>query len=353
MDYARGRWLVGFALTQSEGEGGYRDTDPAEPPPIANAPSSMAGKVESSLTAAIPYAALQASERLKLWGALGYGTGEVTLTPDGGEAMSADTDWTMASVGLRGDLLTLPSASSGSGAGPALAIVSDALWARTGSESTSELAASDSDVTRLRLGLEGSWRVGLDGDASLTPKLELGMRHDGGDAETGFGVELGGGLAWADPALGLSLDIAGRTLLAHEDGDLEDRGVSASLGFDPDPGSERGPSLSLRQDFGGQASGGLDALFATDPLEDRTGGEAASRWTAEAAYGFPAFGGRFTASPHVGLGLSATARDLRLGWRWTPAANAPHLSFGIRATRSESDGTAPEHRAGFELRAQW
>ena len=29
----------------------------------------------------------------------------------------------------------------------------------------------------------------------MTPSLELGVRHDGGDAETGTGLELGDGLA--------------------------------------------------------------------------------------------------------------------------------------------------------------
>ncbi|MDE0460113.1 MAG: hypothetical protein OXI15_22725, partial [Chromatiales bacterium] len=97
-----------------------------------------------------------------------------------------------------------------------------------------------------------------------------------------------------------------------------------------------------------------DALFAPDPLEDRTGGEAASRWTMEAAYGLPAFGGRFTGSPHVGLGLSAAARDYTLGWRWTPeAASTPDLSFGFKATRRESDTAEPEHTVGFEVRATW
>ena len=348
-DYAREKWLVGLALTLSEGEGGYRDTDPAPPPPVRSVRSSMDGRIESSLTAAIPYAALQASERLKLWGALGYGTGEVTLTPTDGDPMKADTEWTMAAAGLRGDVIAPPA----EGSGPALAIVSDAMWANTASEKTAGLAASDSDVTRLRLGLEGSWHEALEGGGNVTPKLELGMRHDGGDAETGFGVELGGGIAWVDPDIGLSLDVSGRTLLAHEDGDLKDRGLSASLAFDPDPASERGLSLSLRQEIGGQANGGLDALFAPDPLEDRTGGEATSRWSAEAAYGFPAFSGRFTASPHVGLGLSGTSRDLSLGWRWTPAQNAPDLSFGLKATRVESEGTQPEHTAGLEAIVRW
>ncbi len=51
------------------------------------------------------------------------------------------------------------------------------------------------------------------------------------------------------------------------------------------------------------AKGGLDALFRADPLEDRTGSEATSRWNMEAAYGFPAVAGRATGSPYVGLGL--------------------------------------------------
>ena len=366
-DYARGRWLVGMALMQSSGEGGYRDTDPGgnvcadldmdgvDPPPdLCNgALRNGDGEVEASLTAAVPYAAIQASERLKLWGALGYGTGEVTLKPDlGGRALSADISWTMAAAGVRGDLLPPPKA----GSGPALAVTSDALWARTSSDKTHELAASDSDVTRLRLGLEGGYRIATEGGGHVTPKLEIGARHDGGDAETGFGVELGGGLAWVDPGLGLSLDVSGRTLIAHGNDDLKDRGFAASLAFDPDPATKRGPSLTLVQDWGGQAKGGLDALFRADPLEDRTGsGEATARWRAEAAWGFPAFSGRFTGSPHVGLGLATGARDYSVGWRLTPAANAnaPDISFGLKATRRENDWTEPEHTMGFEAVARW
>ena len=367
-DYARDRWLVGLALAQSEGEGDYRDTKTAPRPASQDCPGGAQdvlcggavregdGTVDASLTAALPYASLEASQRLKLWGALGYGAGEVTLKTALGGRYRADTTWRMAAAGLRGDLLEAPA----EGSGPALALTSDALWARTSSEKTLDLAASASDVTRLRLGLEGSWRIALDGGdagaapgASLVPRLEVGARHDGGDAETGFGAELGGGLAWVHPALGLTLDVSGRTLIAHEDDDLEDRGFAAALGFDPRPQSERGPSFSLRQDFGGSAQGGLDALFQSAPLDERSGGEATSRWTAEAAWGLPAFGGRYTASPHAGLGLSPDARDYTLGWRWTPAENAYPLSFGLEATRRESDGAAPEHALGFEASARW
>ena len=145
-------------------------------------------------------------------------------------------------------------------------------------------------------------------------------------------------------------------LIAHGDDDLEDRGFAASFAFDPDPATARGLSFSLRQTLGGQATGGLDALFASDPLEKHAGaGEATSRWAAEVAYGLPAFGGRFTASPHAGLSLATGSRDYTLGWRLAPAAdaNAPDLSFGVEATRRESDTTEPEHRVGFEATVRW
>ena len=360
-DYARGKWLVGLALAQSEGEGDYRDTGVNPRPDGQTCPDGTGplcddavrtgdGKVEASLTAAIPYAALRASERLKLWGAAGHGTGEVTLKTAMDVSYKADTSWSMAAMGMRGDLFAPPA----EGSGPALTVTSDALWTRTSSEKTHDLAASDSDVTRLRLGLEGSWRMVLEGGGHLSPKLEVGARHDGGDAETGSGLDLGGGIAWNDPALGLSLDVSGRTLIAHGNDDLKNRGYAASLAFDPDPATGRGPSLSLRQEFGGQATGGLDALFQPATLEDRTGGEVASRWAMEAAYGFPAFGGRWTGSPHGGLGLTTAARVYSVGWRLTPeAASAPDLSFGLRATRRESDTDAPEHTVGFEVRARW
>ena len=363
-DYARGPWLLGMALAESEGKSSYADTSPPDAAAFGvptGVPGGLGGlsvragdgEVEGRLTAAIPYLALQASERVRLWSAMGQGSGAVTVTPALGGRFEAATSWTMMAAGLRGDLLA-PDGHRGTG--PALALTSDALWVRTSSEKTRDLAASESDVSRLRLGLEGSWAAALGGDASLTPKLELGARHDGGDAETGFGVELGTGLAWADPALGLTFDLSARTLLTHDAEGRGDRGVAAQFAFDPDGASARGLSLGLTQDWGGQAAGGLDALFADAPLEDRTGSGssmAESRWVAEAAYGLPVLGGRFTGSPHIGLGLATGARDYTLGWRLTPTIDAPDLSFGVRALRRESDLTAPEHAVGFEATARW
>ena len=355
-DYARGDWLVGMALMHSSGEGGYADNgiDSVRCPQPLDAGTRRVlcsgavregdGSVEASLAAAVPYASLRVSERLKLWGALGYGSGEVTLETAMGDRYDADTTWSMAAAGLRGGLLKP--------GGFSLALLADALWTRTDSDETGELSASRSEVNRLRLGIEGSREFTLDGGV-VSPRVEFGVRHDGGGAETGFGVEVGAGVSLTAGRLGLVLDVSGRTLLAHEDEDLKDRGISASLTYDPDPGSKRGASFALRRDLGGSAADGLDALFASDPLAKRSGGRS-DGWRAEAAWGLPAFGGRFTGSPFLAWGFSAGARDYDVGWRLEPeAAGAPDLSLAVKATRREAADDTTDHGVGVDLTARW
>ncbi len=342
VDYQQGRYLAGLAVTRSTSEGGHRMSG------AAVGEGEGDGQVEATLTAALPYASMQVADRFRVWGALGQGQGEVRLTPALGGRYQADMDWRMAAAGLRGDLMPP------SDAGPALAVISDALWAHTTSEDAPGLAASDVAITGFRLGLEGRWPLSLANRASLVPRLEAGLRHDGGDAETGFGVEFGGGLSWSAPVFGLVLDVAGRSLLTHEDNGFKDEGLSFSLAFDPAPTTDRGLSFTLRQDYGSRAQGGLDALFASAPLASRSKSEAAGRWTMEAAWGMPVFGGRFTGSPYAGLGRSGLARDFYLGWRLMPEGyGAQHLSLDLQASRQESGLSRPEHTISLEASVRW
>ncbi len=254
-DYARDEWLAGLLLSRSTGDGSQSGPEapaclagqgtPANP--CAGPLRDGNAEIKASLTSAVAYATLRPSERMELWGALGHGEGRLTVETAINGIQDADTAWTMAAAGFRSELVPEE--------GPTLALVSDALWMGISSDRTRFLEASGSDVTRLRLGLEGSWEIALEGDGSLTPRLETGLRHDGGDAETGFGVDLGGGLEWSAPMLGLSLDLSGRTLLAHDDGGFEDRGFSAGLTFDPDPASKRGLSLTPGHEYGGNTRG--------------------------------------------------------------------------------------------------
>ena len=78
----------------------------------------------------------------------------------------------------------------------------------------------------------------------------------------------------------------------------------------------------------------------------------ARRLDAEMGYGIAMFGGGFTGTPNVGMGLSDTARELRMGWRLAPA-DGGDFEFHLDAARRDSAGDVPEHRFGVGLTARW
>ena len=83
----------------------------------------------------------------------------------------------------------------------------------------------------------------------------------------------------------------------------------------------RGFSASLTPSYGVDP-GGSQRLWMLPDAAAAGGGPTtrslSSRLDAEVGYGMAVFGGSFTGTPHVGFGLSDTAREVRLGWRLTP-----------------------------------
>ena len=354
-DWTREAWTAGLLVSHSRGEGGYR--------------GAGEGTVTSSVTGLYPYGRYMVNPRVALWGVAGYGAGTLTLTPKNPETgetdspIRTDMDLTMAAAGLRGVAVEAPAEG-----GFELAVTSDAMVVRTSSEKAAGLAAAEAEVTRLRLGLEGSWRGLALGGGELTPRLEVGVRHDGGDAETGFGLDLGGGLAWTHPESGVSAEVSGRGLLTHESKGFRDRGLSGSFAWDPGQGTGRGPKLTLVQTMGSSASGGADALLGRGTLEGLAandngadGGDELEnrRLELKLGYGFGAFGDRFTSTPELGLGLSQGHREYTLGWRLNLAGGGgPNaLELALEASRSEAtganDNAPPEHGVGLRVTARW
>ena len=337
-DFMLGRGTAGLVVAHSLGEGGYRSPNGE-------------GEVESTLTGLYPWGRYAASERLSLWGVAGYGAGTLRLTPEGQAPIETNMDLMMAALGGRGVVAEAPAEG-----GLELSLTSDALAVRTTSDevrgSGGNLAASEADVTRLRLGLEGTWR----GLGTVVPTLEVGARHDGGDAEAGFGADIGGRLVWSDPSLGVRAELAARVLLTHEDGSLSERGFAGSLAWDPSPHTDRGPKLTLHQAVGAEATGGMDALLRPDTARALAAanddGPDRRRLEARLGYGIALFGGGWTGVPEVGLGLTETGREYIHAWRLLEARDAG-LVFGldIEGVRNEKlDGdAAPEHRVGLGL----
>ena len=340
-DWTGGRATAGLALAHSRGEGSYRSP-------------GGDGEAESTLTGLYPYGRYALSERVSLWGVAGYGAGTLTLKPGEGSAIETDLGLAMGALGLRGVVVEAPAEG-----GVELSVKTDAMAVRTTSDAArgedgGNMAASAAEVTRLRLGLQATWHGVAAGGGTLTPTLEVGVRHDGGDAETGYGADIGAGLSWSDPERGISADVRARGLLAHEADGFSERGFSGTLAWDPAPSTVLGPSLTLNQTVGATSTGGADALLGRGTMEGLAaydGGEELERRHLEAklGYGFAVFDGRYTGTPELGLGLSETDREYVLGWRLAEVRRAG-LVFGLDVEGARRErvvgGSEPGHRVG-------
>ncbi len=392
VDYARNRWLAGMALAYHDGNGSYTST-------------LNAGDLDSTLVTVNPYLRYALTDRLSVWGILGYGTGtlelrqelrgqsknsdefltptpsvgagydtrgqsnitpdlagahdneDVTLTPAlvPGEVIETDLSLIMGALGLRGVIYASASTE--------LALKTDALWVHTSSDETRGMQGANAQISRLRLLLAGRHQRVMANDAMLSPSFELGMRYDDGDAETGFGMELGGGLRYADALLGLTVETKARALLAHEDGGYEEWGVGGSLALDP---GRLGRGLALRLDSGwGLAESGAQALWqrqTTAGIAPQHDPSAQGRLSAELGYGMDVPWTHGILTPYSGMEWAGENRMLRLGWRFTlgRAGQAPAygiqgeaLSLSLDGERREDGHTPPEYVLMLRTSLPW
>ena len=336
------RLLAGVAVAHSRGQGGYTMPD---------MDARGEGDLETALTSIHPYLRYAVTERLDVWGLLGYGWGDLTLEPGADATFETDTTFIMGAFGSRGILLQ----ASDSG-GFQLATRTDAMLTRTSSDAVTtgdgNLASSEADAHRVRLVLEGSRGFTWPEGRTLTPTLEIGLRHDWGDAETGFGLELGGRVQYADPTLGLTIEGAVRGLLAHEDSDYQEWGASGSLRIAPGAGGQ-GLSLTLSSTWGA-ASSGIDGLWSRQTTAGLApqGNRAAptGRLNAEIGYGVAAPFSTGLLTPYAGTVLTdGAARTYRLGTRWTSISG---LTLNLEGQRQEPAGQQPVNQ-GLQLQVGW
>ena len=312
------RVLAGVMLSQSSGEGSYR-LDPQK--------GDDAGTVKSSLSGVYPYARLELNRQVSAWALAGAGSGELTLQQEGEKPMPTDITMRMGAVGVKGQVL------DGTGtSGLAMNVKSDAMWVGTQSERTADMVATQGDVTRLRVILEGERAFAIGEDATFTPSAEVGLRHDGGDAETGTGLEVGAGVSYAAGPLTVEGQV--RMLVAHEESGYEEWGASGTIRVTPSP-SGRGLTLSIAPEWGrtGSATEQLwSARDATALGTDRVF-EGDARLAVDAGYGVGLGHGVLT--PYAGLTLGdAGSRTVRTGTRWQLG---PDIVVGLEATRQTSD----------------
>jgi len=191
-----------------------------------------------------------------------------------------------------------------------------------------ETTANSYTVTGLSPGTTYSVQVGaLAGGATLTPSATLGLRHDGGDAETGTGMELGADLGYAAPSRGLDMALRVHGLAAHADKGYGEWGVSGSLLLVPG-GAGRGLSLTLSPTWGNAAN---DAGTLWSAREARRQNEQhGARTPCGACRMHP---------PQIGTRSSGGPKPIR------PSGNWSRPSVGRRVGRRGTARTVPGHVA--------
>ena len=361
LDKQYGRWLLGATLSYSEGEGGYRrsgrsagrPSSPGNPGSRGNAvatgggPGSAAGgTIQSTLTSLNPYAHFELNDATSLWGVIGYGVGRMQLSPEGAEsALETDLSNRMLAFGGR----SLLSARTGETGRFELALRSDALLTHTDSEAVQGLAAAQGGTSRVRLLLEGSGSLPL-WRGVLRPSLEAGLRYDGGDAETGAGLEIGGGLAHSTGRL--SVEVNARGLVAHEDTAYEEWGYSGSLGYQP-RNDGTGLSMTLGSAWGA-TQGGAQSLWSRADAAGFVPGSAmdpGQRFQAEFGYGLHGRNGRALWAPFVAAETGQGGnQSLRLGLKLTSGSN---LEAGLEIGRRGASRGEAQHAIQLRGSMRW
>ena len=327
-------WLHGIAVSRSESEGAYR----------------VAGKdslsLSASLTGIYPYMRYNLTDRLRVWGTGGYGRGSLRLQGDSLASSSSDLSMALGSIGVSGDIVSASSQGFG------LSWQTDAMLVRSSLASSRSLSSVEAIVHRLRLSLESSYTLRMGDRASLAPKLELGVRRDGGDAEQGMGLDVAAGLGFVNSAWGLRAQVDMHGMLVHEDSDFEQWGVSGMILFDRSPSLDIGASLRLFPSWGSASSstGGMRTLWSRETVSGLAGfrrtdsDDRSLRLAGRFDYGFAAFGKNGVTTPYASFSLSGneargavadTGVELGGGLGYSNQSLGLRMQAGVRGLMSD------------------
>ena len=226
--------LMGVAVSWSQGMNYQNDT------------SGVSGNgYEIDLTSTHPYIGWKIGQ-LDLWATTGYGEGTVNITQN---KLTRSSDINLQTIGMGGSGQVWESGAT------QMRLKGETVWSQLEIEGSADLNPLAVDARRMRLSLETTHKINLQSGGLFAPSLAVGMRHDGGDGETGTGTEIDGGLRYENPGSRVTLEGRIRTLFGYG-GDHDEWGVESHLQFLPGADGQ-GWSFGLRSAYG-DSSGGVE-----------------------------------------------------------------------------------------------
>ena len=304
------RLLTGLLTSHSIGNGSYEAYDES-------------GEASSALTGVYPYLSYQLPT-VRVWLLAGLGRGNA-------KAESQETTLTsgLVALGATGTLV--------SGSRVHLNYAADAFTA-----SANPARFSTINVQRLRASVTGSVSI----HQWARPYLEAAIRHDAGDAETGLGLELGGGARLAHPKNWLRGEVSIRRMIMHTSDGFQQWGASASIQYGNPEGL--GPSAQVRPIWGQATRRDFWSHYALTSLARESG---AGRMDIELGYGTRS-SEKSLVRPSLGTTLHSQGRDYRVGYNISMTNG---LVLSVITTARESTTYRQPLTYGISARAslQW
>ncbi len=332
-DWIRDKGGLGVLVAHTRSEGEY-------------AMASDEGTHSAYLTGVYPNGCYALSSGITAWGVVGYGRGSMTV-----EQVSTPMDLRMIGGGIYGRIRTVRKR------GLELGIRSDALLVQMGASETEELSEDEAQVSRLRLGLQGTLRgIRLGTESTIVPSAELALRHDGGDAETGFGVDMQVGFRLSELESGLDIEVHAHAVLTHQDRGLQDQGLAGAVTWDPRPQSIEGLQVRVEHTLGAEALGGAERLLRAETIQPQYRTHQTGGLRVQAGYGFALFSRAFTLQPEVSFSGGGPQRRYEMGWNIARAHEHPtkvQLFVGTTGQARRDSPLQLQHLVRLQLKRQF
>ena len=269
-----GGWMIGLMAAHHQGSGSFE-------------PSGVTESMNAQLTGIYPYVSYEASE-WEIWMSGGYGWGNAQVPELRGDLSSR-----FGAIGFRANL-TSTTASRLNYFGDVFLTDVETLGTRA-------------EVVRVRLGVESGFQI----HEWIRPYVEANVRQDGGDAETGIGLEFGGGLRMSYPQWKLRGEVRSQGLVLHSANGYQEWGISGSIQAGH---SSQGLMMRIRPSWG--SNHGM-SLHHQQTIQDAISLQSgATRTEVELGYGTTMKGA--TARSTLGMTQLQSGRILRLGGELRP-----------------------------------
>ena len=321
--------LAGVAGSYSSGSFDFTDKTGASP---------VKGTYGTTMASVHPYMAwFSGGGGASVWGSAGLGRGDIDVDDAREGFRTTPASMLTGAGGASYQLLTR-------GVG-GVRLKAEGWYGEVTVDGSGQIEEVTLEMQRGKLALELTQGFSTGTGNEMAFVLEGGMRYDNGDGVNGASAEVGGGLRYTNPGLGLTAEGRGRFVISARDG-YEEWGLGGMLMFDPATGGQ-GLSIRVAPSYGNHLSG-VNQLWERG-VHGAVGGHdlgMAPNVDGEIAYGIAGFHG----TPYSGFHLAGSGvRAFSSGVRYDLGAG---VGLRLEGTRRESGLGGAQHTVGVRGRVK-